>query len=190
MYLYFSSRNAPTPNTTSSTSCSCASLAQFDSIASQYDDQISMDEFVMGMGLLRRYLISFAKGRTLEVGCGTGRNMPFYKFGTDPSSAITTLTLADGAPAMLSVCSSKANNLPPPQPVIHLTTADTADLAAVPTGSVDTVISTFTICSYADPAAAMREMQVRTLATLACCSFDVDLSRAALPIRPPRDVSE
>jgi ubiquinone/menaquinone biosynthesis C-methylase UbiE len=35
-----------------------------------------------GLGRWRRWLVSGARGRTLDLGCGTGRNLPLYTDGT------------------------------------------------------------------------------------------------------------
>ena len=41
-----------------------------------------------GMAELRRHVVSTARGRVLEIGAGTGLNLPFY------GGAVTSLTLA------------------------------------------------------------------------------------------------
>ena len=50
----------------------------YDELAKSYDSQIDFDELVMGMLLLRRYLLSKATGDVLEVAVGTGRNLKYY----------------------------------------------------------------------------------------------------------------
>jgi methyltransferase OMS1 len=108
----------------------------------------------MGIPILRKRLISYAKGNTLEVGCGTGRNIAYYDF-----KKVTSLNLADGSPKMLKIAGNKARDIPPPQPDLILTESDTSNLQSIPDGTFDTVVSTFTLCSYSDPESALREMQ-------------------------------
>ena len=51
----------------------------FSKIASNYDTQISKDEIILGMNVLRKFLIkNHAHGNVLEVGAGTGRNIGYY----------------------------------------------------------------------------------------------------------------
>jgi len=50
-------------------------LAKFDSWSKNYDEEIGMDETLMGLNLMRYWLISKSKGDTLEVAGGTGRNL-------------------------------------------------------------------------------------------------------------------
>merc|ERR1711865_263139 len=49
----------------------------FNAIAHKYDHEISMDETLMGVNLLRRWLLRTAEGEVLECGCGTGRNFSY-----------------------------------------------------------------------------------------------------------------
>lgn len=54
----------------------------------------------LGLGSWRRRLVDGAAGRTLEIGCGTGRNLPLYGcgvqvIGLDPDRA----ALIESAPA-------------------------------------------------------------------------------------------
>lgn len=48
-------------------------LAVFKEGAPKYDKEIGTDETVMGLNLLRRWLLSKAKGDVLEVAGGTGK---------------------------------------------------------------------------------------------------------------------
>lgn len=49
----------------------------FEHIPWVYDAFMSVFEWA-GLARWRAWLVSGARGRTLEVGCGTGRNLPFY----------------------------------------------------------------------------------------------------------------
>ncbi|GMI31894.1 hypothetical protein TeGR_g3614 [Tetraparma gracilis] len=159
MYLYFSSSAASAPSApTSPCSGHAQGPARFGELAGSYDSRIEADELVMFVPLLRRFLLRSASGRVLEVGAGTGRNLPYYGFGGGAGS-VSSLTLLDAAPEMLRAAAAKASALPPPQPDVRLLRASAEDLAPVATGTFDTVVSTFTLCSYEDPKRALREMQ-------------------------------
>lgn len=56
-------------------------LAVFKSGASSYDKEIGTDETVMGLNLLRRWMLYKAKGDVLEVAGGTGRNLDYFPSG-------------------------------------------------------------------------------------------------------------
>jgi methyltransferase OMS1 len=72
------------------------SIDTFDRIARDYDDNINVDELLMGVKLLRRFLIGEARGDVLEVSAGTGRNLRYY---TSPD--IRSVTLTDASREML-----------------------------------------------------------------------------------------
>ena len=55
-----------------------------------YDAMMAVFEF-LGLGRWRQWLVSGATARTLDIGCGTGRNLPRYPggcvvIGLDPSA--------------------------------------------------------------------------------------------------------
>ena len=84
-YTYLKTR--PPPPSTVCNGCGCTtpfsvrSAEQYDRIAMTYDTKINMDEFVMGVKLLRWHLVSKAGGEVLEVASGTGRNLGYYNYG-------------------------------------------------------------------------------------------------------------
>ncbi|MDP3425450.1 MAG: class I SAM-dependent methyltransferase [Burkholderiaceae bacterium] len=98
----------------------------------------------------RQLIIPRAHGRVLEVGLGTGRNLPHYDpqrvqqvVGVDPALALHPLAArrvkASGLDVELMGLSAE-----------RLPAAD---------ASFDTVVSTYTLCSIPDPVAALREMR-------------------------------
>jgi ubiquinone/menaquinone biosynthesis C-methylase UbiE len=98
----------------------------------------------------REKVIPQACGRVLEIGMGTGLNLPFYDrarvksiVGVDPALQMHKLalkrSLAAGIPVELVGVS--AQSLP------------------VADASFDTVVSTYTLCSIPDPLAALRELR-------------------------------
>lgn len=101
-------------------------------------------------GRQRQKLIPLAHGRVLEVGLGTGRNLPFYDrqrvsqvVGVDPALSLHPIARRRVAASGLDVelMGLSAERLPAPD------------------ASFDTVVSTWTLCSIPDPVAALREMR-------------------------------
>jgi ubiquinone/menaquinone biosynthesis C-methylase UbiE len=98
----------------------------------------------------RRKVIPQAAGRVLEIGIGTGRNLPFYDprkverlVGIDPAQEMHPLAARRSARAGLPVDLR----------------ASAAEQLAFDSGSFDCVVCTFTLCSVRDPAAALSEMR-------------------------------
>jgi len=97
-----------------------------------------------GLERWREWLVSGAKGRTLDVGCGTGRNLPLYAsdvfvVGVEPSKD----TLA------------KARRRAPTVPLVR------ASAEALPfrDGAFDTVVSGLVFCSVPDAAKGLAEVK-------------------------------
>jgi ubiquinone/menaquinone biosynthesis C-methylase UbiE len=99
-----------------------------------------------GMKQQRRALLEQARGRVLEIGAGTGLNVPHYPEGlvelilTEPDSAMSR-RLAQRASGGATVLAARADDLP------------------VADSSVDTVVSTFVLCTVESPEAALREIR-------------------------------
>ncbi|GAB4817849.1 hypothetical protein N2152v2_004895 [Parachlorella kessleri] len=83
----------------------------FDRIADVYDTKIGFDETLMGVKLLRWWLMRQAEGDVLEVSAGTGRNLPYYNFGK-----LSSLTLTDTSRQMLLNARDKFEALQPHLP--------------------------------------------------------------------------
>ena len=158
----------------------------YNSIARDYDDKVHMDEFFMGMLLLRRYLLSYARGETLEVSTGTGRNLTYYD-----GKKVETLTCSDKSREMLLEATEKAKKECMVKnikfciaDVLNLTDAESTDSTSkkkaknpeipsrygpllrdqvvFPENHFDTVVDTFGLCSCEDPVKAVKGM-VRAL---------------------------
>src|SRR5512137_1210525 len=98
----------------------------------------------LGLGRWRRWLAAGARGRTLDLGCGTGRNLPIF-----PAS-----TVAVGVdPCAESLARATR---------AHLVQAR-AEALPFKSGTFDTVVSGLVLCSVTDPAGAASEM-LRVLA--------------------------
>lgn len=96
----------------------------------------------------RERIIGRAHGRVLEAGFGSGLNLPFYDpakvsrvIGVDPAEAL--LRLARGR---IAACAFPVELM-----------AISAEALPLGDASVDTVVSTFTLCTLPDPAAALTE---------------------------------
>jgi methyltransferase OMS1 len=128
---------------------------RFQSIADIYDSQIGRDEAFMGINVLRRALLYFhAKGTVLEVGAGTGRNLPYY-----PKKAVDRVILSDSSDQMLQQAREKIQRLPVAQRSrFACLEADAAELLDFADDSFDCVVDTFGLCSFDDPAAVLQEM--------------------------------
>jgi ubiquinone/menaquinone biosynthesis C-methylase UbiE len=99
-------------------------------------------------GAQRRRLLRAARGRVLEVGAGTGANLPHY-----PWPQITELVLVDPSPGMLDRARRKAAELGRPVELVERA----AEQLPFHDASFDTVVSTFSLCTIPDPAAALGE---------------------------------
>ena len=98
------------------------------------------------MGDRRRELLAGARGRVLEIGAGTGANLPHY-------GPLEELTLAEPDPAMRRRLARKLETHPAPVRVL----AAPAESVPVPDASADTVVVTIALCSVADQARALAE---------------------------------
>ena len=97
----------------------------------------------------RREVVPPARGRVLEVGVGSGLNLPLY------GHAVDALLGLDPSSRLLSMARRRVR---PGGAPLRLLQASATDLPLAD-GSVDTVILTWTLCSIPDPVAALREMR-------------------------------
>ena len=97
----------------------------------------------------RRRVVPAAEGCVLEIGIGSGLNLPFY---TDLVDRVIGL---DPSPKLLGMAQRAGRRTP-----IRLELID-GSAEAVPLGdrSVDTVITTWTLCTIPDVARALAEMR-------------------------------
>lgn len=96
----------------------------------------------------RERVIGAAEGRVLEIGSGSGLNLPFYRptvkeiLALEPSPSL--LTMARGAPQA-------------EMPVTFIEAS--AESIPLDDGSVDTVVTTWTLCTIPGAADALSEMR-------------------------------
>ncbi len=116
-------------------------------LATLYDPLLWVGER-LGMAALRRELLARADGAVLEIGAGTGLNLPHYP------SGLEELVLAEPAAKIggridLARAPDDAN--------ARLVRAPAEDLPFAE-GSFDTVVSTLVLCTVADPHRALSEI--------------------------------
>jgi ubiquinone/menaquinone biosynthesis C-methylase UbiE len=99
-----------------------------------------------GMRRHRRELLAQARGRVLEIGAGTGLNVEHYPAGlselilAEPDASMSR-RLARRADGRAAVVAARADDLP------------------VDDASLDTVVSTFVLCTVEEPVAALHEIR-------------------------------
>jgi len=98
----------------------------------------------LGLARWRSWLAAGARGRTLDLGCGTGRNLPLMPAG---------VTAVGVDPALASL--ARACRRAPGAWVV----AARAEALPFRAGSFDTVVSGLVLCSVDDPARALAEVR-------------------------------
>jgi ubiquinone/menaquinone biosynthesis C-methylase UbiE len=114
-----------------------------------YDLMAAPMERMMGFPAARAQLFErVVKGRVLEVGAGTGKNLAYY-----PQGGAVVAT--DLSPGMLADAVEKAASHSGP---VHFVVMDAEDLA-FKAGSFDSVIASFVFCTVPDPVRGLREVR-------------------------------
>ena len=109
-------------------------------------DRMSRDMEAAGLQAHRESLLANAHGRVLEIGAGTGRNLPFFP-------ADVELTLVEpGAPMARRLEKRLADHAAP----VELVRAPAEELP-FPDNSFDVVVSTLVLCSVDDQERALAE---------------------------------
>ena len=101
-----------------------------------------------GLREQRRDLLTQATGATIEVGAGTGLNLPHYP------PAVTRLVLIEPDPHMSRRLRRRASRLGREAEILDAT----CDQLPFPDASFDTAVVTFTLCSVPDEHAALSEI--------------------------------
>ena len=133
--------------TTGPSGCAARQAVKESWFARLYDPAIAPLE-PLGLARARADVVAAASGFVLEVGAGTGRNLPYYR-------AATRVVVSDPDPAMLRRARRRATAAQVPNSLI------VTDAQALPFAdrSFDTVVGTCVFCSVADPVAAFREIR-------------------------------
>ncbi len=98
----------------------------------------------------RRLVVPQARGRVLEIGIGTGLNLPHYDM-----ACVTSLTGVDPGIGMHPTAARRARARGLDVRLVPLS----AEQLPLPDASFDTVVVTYTLCTIPDPVAALREMR-------------------------------
>lgn len=98
----------------------------------------------------RARLIPQARGRVLELGIGTGLNLPYYD-----AARVKVVVGVDPAAAMHAIARKRAAALAVPVETVPLV----VEQIDAPAASFDTAVITFTLCTIPDPLSALREVR-------------------------------
>lgn len=102
----------------------------------------------LGLRRWRADVVASATGHVLEIGSGTGRNLPYYR-------QANCIVLTDPDPAMLARARQRMACAPCP---VQLVAAD-AQRLPFDTSRFDTVVSTLTFCTIPQPDRAFDEVR-------------------------------
>jgi len=97
----------------------------------------------------RARLVPKAHGAVLEVGIGSGLNLPYY------ASAVRSLCAVDPSAELLAMARRNARRLQIDVELVQ----QSAERLPFRDATFDTVLLTWTLCSIPDPAAALREIR-------------------------------
>jgi ubiquinone/menaquinone biosynthesis C-methylase UbiE len=119
-----------------------------------YDDHIlpRILNFAMASKVIRderQKCVAEVSGRVLEIGFGSGHNLPFY------SGKIEKIVAID--PSVVSARLARKRIKQVPFPVEYL--ALSGEEIPAPDASFDSVVSTFTLCTIPDVLAALRQIR-------------------------------
>ncbi|MBE0576144.1 MAG: class I SAM-dependent methyltransferase [Desulfuromonadales bacterium] len=97
----------------------------------------------------RQKIVPLAKGRVLEVGLGSGLNLPYYD-----ASKVSKVWGLDPSPEMIQIAETRARSVNFDVEFIDLP----GEHIPLETNSVDTVVVTYTLCTIVDVDRAIKEM--------------------------------
>jgi ubiquinone/menaquinone biosynthesis C-methylase UbiE len=97
----------------------------------------------------RRRVIGAAEGRVLEVGIGSGLNLPFY------GPSVASVIGLEPSPELLRMARSRATAASVPVALLEAS----AEAVPLDDASIDTVVTTWTLCTIPDASAALAELK-------------------------------
>lgn len=97
----------------------------------------------------RERIISAADGRVLEVGIGSGLNLPFYR------GTVSEIVGLDPSPRLIDMAHRNVSRSAPAVTFVE----GSAEAIPLDSTSVDTVVTTWTLCSIPAAARALAEMR-------------------------------
>src|SRR6476659_2436992 len=112
-------------------------------------DRMSRKSEEAGVRALRQDLLADAFGNVLEIGAGTGINLPHY------DGNVASLVITEPEPAMIRRLQKKAREQAPLAKILRAPAEDLPFEDA----SFDTVVSTLVLCGVDDQARSLREIR-------------------------------
>lgn len=97
----------------------------------------------------RSEIVPQAHGRVVEIGIGSGLNLPFY------SGQVTEVSGVDPSRELLEMARQRTGSVSFPVELINAS----AEELPLESDSADTVVMTWTLCSIPDPARALSEVR-------------------------------
>jgi len=97
--------------------------------------------------ILRRDVLKGVSGVVLEIGVGPGHNLPIYR-------NILKLYALEPSQELINIARTRAQGLSFPVEFLK----ESAENISLADGSIDTVVSTWTLCSIPDPRVALKEI--------------------------------
>jgi ubiquinone/menaquinone biosynthesis C-methylase UbiE len=119
----------------------------FDRIAAPYDRGMAPLE-KLALRQMRARLLPYARGKVLEIGIGTGANLPFY-------TPAVCLFAMDESVDMLAAVARRLSAL---GRCVRLSQMDVESLA-FPDGTFDTVVTSLVLCSVLDQRRALNQLR-------------------------------
>jgi SAM-dependent methyltransferase len=98
---------------------------------------------------LRAEQVARARGRVVEIGFGTGANLPHYP------AAVEAVTGVEPNPGMIDRSEGRTRAFTRPLEIVE----GAAEQLPLPDGAFDTAVSTLTLCSVADAPRALAELR-------------------------------
>lgn len=98
----------------------------------------------------RRRVVSSAQGRVLEIGMGSGLNLPFY------SNGVTSIHGLEPIPRLIAM-TQRALGPSSTKPIVLI--QGSAQTIPLDSRSIDTVVTTWTLCTIPDAAQALTEIR-------------------------------
>jgi len=98
----------------------------------------------------RERIIPLASGLVLEIGMGSGLNLPFY----DPLT-VTKVIGVEPNDSFLRLGEARRRNSPVPLEIVQAS----AEALPLDNETIDTAVITYTLCSVEDPEQALREVR-------------------------------
>jgi ubiquinone/menaquinone biosynthesis C-methylase UbiE len=97
----------------------------------------------------RKRVIAAAEGRVLEVGIGSGLNLPLY------GPSVRAIIGLEPSPELLLMAHGRAASAPVPVELLEAS----AESVPLETASIDTVVTTWTLCTIPDAHRALAELR-------------------------------